>query len=134
MLSALAHRMLGDDMHSWITFVFMSNTFVSLDITKTSPHDHATLFPAAFHALRLRFTICILVYCTIARMSSFSGQCERLSRRLVINGLLIKYSHPLCCIQQKPLRHAQFQKCYWIRYNYKWNINSKIKRFAILNT
>jgi hypothetical protein len=26
----------------------------------------------------------ILVYCIIARMSSFSGQCERLSRRLVV--------------------------------------------------
>jgi hypothetical protein len=75
MLSALAHRMLRDHVHLiWITFVFVSNTCVSH--TKTSPEDHATLL--AFHALRLRFTICILVYCTIARMSSFSGQCERL--------------------------------------------------------
>ena len=52
-----------------------------LGITKTSPEDHGTLL--AFHALRLRFTICILVYCTVARMSSYSGQSERLSRRLV---------------------------------------------------
>ena len=36
-----------------------------------------------FHALCLRFTFCILVYCTIVGVSSFSGQCERLSRRLV---------------------------------------------------
>jgi O-antigen ligase len=50
-----------------------------------SPEDHATLL--AFHALRLRFTICILVYCTIARMSSFSCQCELLSRRLVLFAL-----------------------------------------------
>ena len=45
-------------MHLWITFVFVSNTCVSLGITKTSPEDHAvhaTLL--AFHALRLRFTI-----------------------------------------------------------------------------
>jgi hypothetical protein len=82
MLSPLAHRMLRDHVHLWITFVFVSNTCVSLSITKTPPEDHATLF--AFHALRLRFTICILVYCTIARMLSFSGQCERLSRRLVL--------------------------------------------------
>jgi hypothetical protein len=81
MLSALAHRMLRDHVYLWITFVFASNTCVSLGITKTSPEDHATLLP--FHALRLRFTICILVYCAIARMSSFSSQCERLSRRLV---------------------------------------------------
>jgi hypothetical protein len=53
----------------------------AMGITKTSSEDHGTLL--AFHALRLRFTICILVYCSIARMSSFSGQCERLSRRLV---------------------------------------------------
>ena len=33
-----------------ITFVFVSNTCVSLDIAKTSPQDHATL--SAFHALR----------------------------------------------------------------------------------
>jgi hypothetical protein len=79
MLSALAHHMLRDHVHLWITFVFVSNTCVSLDITKTSPQDHTTF--SSFHALR--FTICILVYCTIARMSSFSGQCERLSRRLV---------------------------------------------------
>jgi hypothetical protein len=82
MLSALAHRMLrARPLHLWITFVFVSNTCVSLGITKTSPEDHGTLL--AFHALCLRFTICILVYCTIARTSSFSGQCERLSRRLV---------------------------------------------------
>jgi hypothetical protein len=52
MLSALAHRMLRDHVHLWITFVFVSNTCVSLDITKTSPEDHATLL--AFH----RFTLC----------------------------------------------------------------------------
>ena len=46
-------------MHLWITFVFVGNTCVSLGITKTSPEDHGTLL--AFHALRLRFTICILV-------------------------------------------------------------------------
>ena len=54
MLSALAHRMLRDHVHLWITFVFVS---VSLDITKTSPQDHATL--SAFHALCSWFTICI---------------------------------------------------------------------------
>jgi hypothetical protein len=81
MLSALAHRMLRDNVHLWITFVFVSYTCVSLDITKTSPEDCATL--SAFHALR--FTICIFVYCTTARMSSFSGQFERLSRGLVVN-------------------------------------------------
>ena len=81
MLSALAHRMLRDHVHLWITFVFVSNTCVSLDITKTSPEDRATL--SAFHALR--FTIFILVYCTLARMSSFSGQFELLDRRRVVN-------------------------------------------------
>jgi hypothetical protein len=65
MLSAFAHRMLRDHVRLWITFVFVSNTCVSLDITKTSPEDHATLL--AFH----RF-FCVLVYYTIARMSSFS--------------------------------------------------------------
>jgi hypothetical protein len=48
MLSTLAHRMLRDHVHLWITFVFVSNTCVSLDISKTSPEDHATLL--AFHA------------------------------------------------------------------------------------
>jgi hypothetical protein len=52
MLSALAHRMLRDHVHLWITFVFVSNTCVSLGITKTSSEDHATLL--AFH----RFTLC----------------------------------------------------------------------------
>jgi hypothetical protein len=42
MLSALAHRMVRDHVHLWITFVFVSNTCVSLDITKTSPGDGAT--------------------------------------------------------------------------------------------
>ena len=69
-------------MHLWLTFVFVVILVYLLGITKTSPEDHGTLL--AFHALRLRFTICILVYCTVARMSSFSGQCERLSRRLVV--------------------------------------------------
>jgi hypothetical protein len=32
----------------------------------------------------LRFKICIPAFCTIARISLFSGQCERLSRRLVL--------------------------------------------------
>ena len=83
MLSALAHHLLRDHVHLWITFVFVSNTRVSLGITKTSSEDHAfSLSP--FHALPLRFTFCILVYCAMARISSFSGQCERLSRRLVI--------------------------------------------------
>ena len=67
-------------MHLWITFVFLSNTCVSLDITKTSPGDGATLF--SFSRLRFWFRICILVYCTVARMSSFSCQSERLSTRL----------------------------------------------------
>jgi hypothetical protein len=61
-----------------------------LGITKTSPEDHGTLL--AFHTLRLRFsgfTICILVYCAVARMSSFSGQCERLSRRLVLKSITL---------------------------------------------
>ena len=59
-------------MRLWITFVFVSNTCVSLDITKTSPGSrHAFILP---------------LYCTIARMSSFPGQCERLSRRLVNYG------------------------------------------------
>ena len=44
MLSALAHRMVRDHVHLWITFVFVSNTCVSLEITKTSPGDGATLF------------------------------------------------------------------------------------------
>jgi hypothetical protein len=84
MLSALAHRMLRDHVHLWITFVFVSNACVSLGITKTSAEDHARLL--AFH----RFTLCVCVYVLyscllhhIARMSLFSGQCERLSRRLV---------------------------------------------------
>ena len=33
MLSALAHRMLRDYVHLWITFVFVSNACVSLGIT-----------------------------------------------------------------------------------------------------
>jgi hypothetical protein len=45
-VSASHAQSLRDHVHSWITFV-----------TKTSPQDHATL--SAFHALRLRFTICI---------------------------------------------------------------------------
>ena len=62
----IAHRMLRDHAHLWITFVFVSNACVSLGITKTSPEDHGTLL--AFHALRfVIFT-----------------QCERLSRRHVV--------------------------------------------------
>ena len=53
MLSALAHRMLRDHVHLWITFVFVSNICVSLGITKTSPEDHAMLL--AFHS----FTLCV---------------------------------------------------------------------------
>ena len=51
MLSVIAHRMLRDHVHLWITFVFVSNTCVSLGIRKTSP-DHATLL--AFHV-----TLCV---------------------------------------------------------------------------
>jgi hypothetical protein len=58
MLSALAHRMLRDHGHLWITFVFVSNTCVSLGITKTSPEDHATLL--AFH----RFSVILYGICT----------------------------------------------------------------------
>ena len=86
MLSALAHRMLRDHACTFMDNVCICeyNTCVSLGITKTSPEDHATLL--AFHRFTdaLRFTFCILVYCIIARMSSFSGQCERLRRRLVL--------------------------------------------------
>jgi hypothetical protein len=53
------HRMFRDHVHLWITLLFVTNTCVSLDITKTSPEDHAKL--SAFHALRLRFTICVLI-------------------------------------------------------------------------
>ena len=67
MLSALAHRMLRDHVYLWITFVFVSNTCVSLGITKTSPEDHATLLP--FHALRLRFTI--YLYSCLLRHSTY---------------------------------------------------------------
>jgi hypothetical protein len=69
MLSALADRMLRDHVHLWITFVFVSNTCVSLDITKTSPEDRATF---AVHDLRS----CLLQ--PIARMSLFSGHFKRL--------------------------------------------------------
>ena len=83
MLSALAHSMLRDHVRLWITFVFCSNTCVSLNITKTSPQHHATL--SAFHAFAVHdlYSLYIARTCTIARMSPFSGQCERLSRRLV---------------------------------------------------
>ena len=79
MLSALAHSMLRDNVRLWITFVFCSNTCVSLNITKTSPQHHATLSVHDLYSLSIART------CTIARMSPFSGQCERLSRRLVSN-------------------------------------------------
>ena len=84
MLSALAHSMLRDHVHLWITFVFCSNTCVSLNITKTSPQHHATL--SAFHAFAVHdlYSLSIARTCTIARMSPFSGQCERLSRLLVL--------------------------------------------------
>ena len=84
MLSALAHSMLRDHVRLLITFVFCSNTCVSLNITKTSPQHHATL--SAFHAFAVHdlYSLSIARTCTIARMSPFSGQCERLSRRLVI--------------------------------------------------
>ena len=84
MLSALAHSMLRDHVHLWITFVFCSNTCVSLNITKTFPQHHATL--SAFHAFAVHdlYSLSIARTCTIARMSPFSGQCERLSRRLVL--------------------------------------------------
>jgi hypothetical protein len=84
MLSALAHSMLRDHVSLWITFVFCSNTCVSLNITKTSPQHHATLHAFAVHDL---YSLSIARTCTIARMSPFSGQCERLSRRLVINNI-----------------------------------------------
>jgi hypothetical protein len=64
MLSAfIAHRMLRDHVHLWITFVFVSNICVSLGITKTSPGDHATLL--AFHRFTGFAFVRILVYCTI---------------------------------------------------------------------
>ena len=54
MLSALVHRMLRARPCAFVeTFVFVSNTCVSLGITKTSPEDHGTLL--AFHALRFVF-------------------------------------------------------------------------------
>jgi hypothetical protein len=60
MLSALAHRMLRKPCAFMDNVCICEpNTCVSLDITKTYPEDHATLL--AFHALRLRFTFCILV-------------------------------------------------------------------------
>jgi hypothetical protein len=49
---------LRDHVHLWITFVFVSNTCVSLGITKTSPEDHATLL--AFH----RFSVILYGICT----------------------------------------------------------------------
>jgi hypothetical protein len=63
MLPALAHRMLMDRVHLWITFVFVfvSNTCVSLDITKTSPQDHATL--SAFHAFAVHDLYSLSGYC-----------------------------------------------------------------------
>ena len=90
MLSALAHSMLRDHVRLWITFVFCSNTCVSLNITKTSPQHHATL--SAFHAFAVHdlYSLSIARTCTIARMSPFSGQCERLSRRLVF-----KFTSPI---------------------------------------
>ena len=77
--------MLRDHVRLWITFEFCSNTCVSLNITKTSPQHHATL--SAFHAFAVHdlCSLSIARTCTIARMSPFSGQCERLSRRLVIH-------------------------------------------------
>jgi hypothetical protein len=63
-LSALAHRMLRDHVHLWITFVFVSNTCVSLGITKTSPEDHATLL--AFHRFTLRVCGSRFVFLSIA--------------------------------------------------------------------
>ena len=89
MLSALAHSMLRDHVRLWITFVFCSNTCVSLNITKTSPQHLATL--SAFHAFAVHdlYSLSIARTCTITRMSPFSGQCERLSRRLVLLQLTI---------------------------------------------
>jgi hypothetical protein len=65
-----------------------------LNITKTSQH-HATL--SAFHAFAVHdlYSLSIARTCTIARMSPFSGQCERLNRRLVnvkTKGLLLETS------------------------------------------
>ena len=49
MLSALAHRMLKDHVHLWITFVFVSNTVFYWTLRKhLLRYDHATL--SAFHA------------------------------------------------------------------------------------
>ena len=59
MLSALAHRMLRDHVHLWITFVFVSNACVSLGIMKTSPEDHATLL--AFHRFTTPFEFAVYV-------------------------------------------------------------------------
>ena len=77
MLPALAHSMRRDHVHLWITFVFCSNTCVSVNITKTSPQHHATL--SAFHAFAVHdlYSLSIARTCTIARMWPFSGQCER---------------------------------------------------------
>jgi hypothetical protein len=45
---------------------------------------HLRITPRFQPFMRLRFTICIpCLLHHIARMSSFSGQCERLNRRLV---------------------------------------------------
>jgi hypothetical protein len=69
MLSALAHSMLRDHVHLWITFVFCSNTCVLLNITKTSPQHHATL--SAFHAFAVHdlYSLSIARTCTIARIT-----------------------------------------------------------------
>ena len=65
MLSALAHSMLREHVDLWITFVFYSSTSVSLNITKTSPQDHATL--SAFHAFAVHdlYSLSIARPCTI---------------------------------------------------------------------
>jgi hypothetical protein len=57
----------GKRLYLWVILVF-----------HWTLRKHLLRITPRFHALR--FTICILVYCTIARMSSFSGQCERLSK------------------------------------------------------
>jgi hypothetical protein len=64
MLSALAHSMLREHVHLWITFVFYSSTSVSLNITKTS-QDHATL--SAFHVFAVHdlYSLSIARHCTI---------------------------------------------------------------------
>jgi hypothetical protein len=64
MLSALAHvaahRMLGDHVHLWITFVFVSNILVfSLDITKTSPQDNLRIPPTHVRAVASMYSVCV---------------------------------------------------------------------------